>query len=755
MRGTAAFVSPGPAQSNIARWPVIYGSVGETEEGEMKRSWRFAAGSAAIAATAVVVALVGGRESAPLTSAPTAPLLSAPTGAASGGGSDFAATSDATFTAVEKLAPQAVTNVTPGYLSVRLRELPPVIGPILPRPEFVEPPGESYPSPPDRDFTDPVVQSTASPNVMPAATSFDGLQNQNNATLLNTSARPPDSEGDVGPNHYVEWINLVMRVYDKAGNPVTNAVAGNALFSGLPNTSLCNTQNNGDPLVVYDQLANRWVLSQFAFNGVNATTGAPQPPYEQCVAVSTTNDPTGTYCLYDFNVSNTAFNDYGKIGVWPDGYYFTFGMFAGGAAYSGPGAMVVERPQMIQAGCPAAKSAFYQITSSPLTNASVPEGLPSDVDGPNPPPPGRPNYFLFPAVTVSNNALELWKFQVVDWTPLVPVTSFTASSLITVPAYDPSINCTPTARHCVPQAGTTNKLDLVGNRLMYRLAYRNWGSNPPGSIPPNTESLVTNESVDANNPADHVGVRWYEIRDPNGTPTAYQAATYAPDADHRWMGSAAQDNDGNLAVAYTASGSIFPTPKYAGRLESDPVSQLSQGEATMFAPPGPAPVATGTAGDQRWGDYSHLGTDPIDDCTFWYISEYMTATNLSIDPPTVLRNWGTRFGHFVFPTCTRPTAVAVKSFMARWSGRRITVAWRTTSEGEVLGFNVYRSIKAGPFRKLNPRLIAAKHGGSARGATYSFVDRTVRRAETYTYRLQVVSPGGKRDWYGIGSAATG
>jgi hypothetical protein len=591
---------------------------------------------------------------------------------------------------------------------------------------------------------------------MPSSTSFDGMQNQDNATLSGTSARPPDSEGDVGPNHYVEWINLNIRIYDKTGTPLTAAVKGNSLFSGLPNTSLCNTQNDGDPLVVYDQLAGRWVLSQFAFNGVSPA-GTPQPPFEQCVAVSTTSDPTGTYCTYDFNVSNSAFNDYGKIGVWPDGYYFTFGMFAGGAAYSGPGAMVVERPQMLQAGCPAAKSAFYQIASSPLTNESVPEGLPSDVDGPNPPPAGSPNYFLFPAITPTNNNLELWKFHVVDWTPPVPVTTFAASSLITVPAYDPVVNCTPTARSCVPQAGTANKLDLVGNRLMYRLAYRNWGANPPAGIPANTESLVTNESVDANDPnPDHVAVRWYEIRDPGGSPTAYQASTYAPDSDHRWMGSAAQDHSGDLAVGYTKSGSVFPTPTYAGRLVSDPLNQLSQGEATMFSPPGPADFATNTAGDQRWGDYSHLGTDPIDDCTFWYVTEYMTTAVLSIDTATgIKRNWGTRIGHFAFPSCTPPTAVEVKSLTAHWRGKRVAIGWVASNEARIVGYNVYRSVAAGPFRKLNPLLITARHAGSTRGATYSLVDGAVRRGRTYTYRLQVVASNGKRDWYGVGTAASG
>ena len=332
------------------------------------------------------------------------------------------------------------------------------------------------------------------------------------------------------------------------------------------------------------------------------------------------------------------------------------------------------------------------------------------------------------------------------------MTTFSASSLITVPAYDPTITCTPTSRSCVPQAGTTNKLDLVGNRLMYRLAYRNWGPSPPGSIPPNTESLVTNETVDAG--TDHVAVRWYEIRSPNSSPTAYQASTYAPDADHRWMASAAQDGDGDLAVGYTASGSIFPTPKYAGRLEGDPINNLSQGEATFFAPPGPADFASGTAGDQRWGDYSHLAVDPLDDCTFWFINEYMTTTNLSFDPPTVKRNWGTRFGKFKFPNCLAPTAVAVRSFVANWTGKRVAVAWRTGTEARLLGFNVYRSVGAGPFRKLNRLLIRAKRSGTAGGGAYRLVDTAVKRSRTYTYRLQIVGTDGKRTWYGIGAAAT-
>jgi hypothetical protein len=708
----------------------------------MKRVIVLTAVSTAAVAVALAIVLSGGRASRPVQASAPAILPSAP-GVAAG-----VATAAAPASARRTGTLPAVTTITPGYLSVPLRDLPPVVGPIAPRPESDEPADETYPTHGRTGpFVDRAAQTTLAPDAMPAATSFDGLQNQDNVTLVGGSSRPPDSEGDVGPTQYVEWINVALRVYNKAGTPVTAAVAGNSIFSGLPANSLCRTTNSGDPLVTYDQLANRWVLSQFAF------TSSTQGPYEQCVAVSTTSDATGSYCLYDFTVSQTALDDYGKIGVWPDGYYFSFGMFPGGGAYAGPGAMVVERPKMIQAGCPAAKSSFYQIADS-----NHDEGLPSDVDGPNPPPAGRPNFYLFPNAT--EDGLELWKFSVVDWSPAVPQTTFVKNATdIPVTPFDETITCSPTSRHCVPQGSTTNKLDLVGFRFMYRLAYRNWGSSPPTGIPANTESLVTNESVDAG--TDHVGVRWYEIRDPNGTPTAFQQSTYAPDASHRWMGSAAMDHSGDLAIGFTASGpngagGIDPTPRYAGRLQSDPVNTLAQGEADLFAGPVyPVLVATVTAGDQRWGDYSHLTLDPVDDCTFWHINEYQTNAVLTpLDTGTgIKRNWGTRIGHFKFQSCTPPTAVVVKSLTARWLGRRVVVGWRTGSEAQVIGFDVYRSTNAGPFRKLNRLLVTAAHTGSGRGATYRLADPAVKRGNAYTYRLRIVTTDGKKSWFGIGAAA--
>jgi hypothetical protein len=218
------------------------------------------------------------------------------------------------------------------------------------------------------------------------------------------------------------------------------------------------------------------------------------------------------------------------------------------------------------------------------------------------------------------------------------------------------------------------------------------------------------------------------------------------------MGSAAMDRAGNLAVGYSFSGpepGNFPSLRYAGRLESDPLNQLAQGEATLFAGSGSqiAAIYVGLGGPSRWGDYSRLTVDPIDDCTFWYINEYYTSDQLEWFDGI----WHTRIGSFVFDQCLTSTAAKVKSFNARWRGRAVEVSWRTASEVDALGFEVHRSTGAGVFRKVSRSLIPAKN--AVRGAVYRFVDSKVRRGDTYTYRLRIVDRDGKRSWHGIGSAA--
>ena len=577
---------------------------------------------------------------------------------------------------------------------------------------------------------DPVLQPDVV-DVMPSPIqTFEGLSND--AFVV-----PPATEGDVGPNHYVEWINLQLAVFDKNGTKLYGPVPGNTVFTPLPGTTHpCETENAGDPLVHYDQFADRWVISQFS--GGSA-------PYYECVAVSVTASPLGQYCLYPFLASPNIFNDYPKMAVWPDAYYFTYAGFpdSGTPAFT-PQVQAVERDAMI--ACQPASSVYFDGTTNAALGASAGQRiLSADVDGPTLPPLGEPN----PHVMHDDvqNQVEFYEFHV-DWT--TPVNStFTKVTDLAVAAFDNGFTCnTPVqTRQCVPQAIVQNRIDNLATRLMYELNYRNFGTH---------QSLVVNQTVDVNDDdpndvADHSGIRWYELRNPHGTPTVFQQGTFAPDADHRFMDSAAMDRLGNLAVGYSFSGlQEFPSMRYAGREFDDPLGQLAQGEATMWQGSG-SQIAAGYIGvgaTSRWGDYSRLTVDPVDDCTFWYINEYYTSDQLEwIDAL-----WHTRIGSFKFANCTGPTAVKVSSFAARWRGRTIEVGWRTASEAEILGFNVFRRAGVRPFRKLNRTLIEAK-GGSAGAATYRIVDRAVRRAERYTYRLQVVSPSGKRNWYRIGSAA--
>ena len=357
-------------------------------------------------------------------------------------------------------------------------------------------------------------------------------------------------------------------------------VNSNTLWSGFGGG--CETNNDGDATVKYDRAADRWVISQFSVT----TT-----PYLQCVAVSTTGDPTGSYYRYAFDYGPAQFPDYPKLGVWPDAYYTTYNIFTNGATFAGAKVCAFDRTSMLT-GAPATQQCFD-------TDATHGGLLPSDLDGPTPPPAGSPNYVL----EFATNSLNMWRFHV-DWaTPA----NTTFGGPINIPVAAFSAACSGGGT-CIPQPGTNNRLDSLADRLMYRLAYRNFGDH---------ESLVVNHSVTA---SASVGVRWYEIRNPGGTPTVYQQSTYAPDATYRWMGSIAMDASGDIAMGYSASsGSLRPSIRYTGRLATDPLNTM-QAEATLITGTG---VQTGAL--HRWGDYSSMSVDPVDDCTFWYTNEYLAG----------------------------------------------------------------------------------------------------------------------------------
>src|SRR6266850_3847293 len=423
---------------------------------------------------------------------------------------------------------------------------------------------------------DPIRQQTMVPFTPVVGTSFEGLGAGQYG--FSVTSAPPDTNGAVGATQYVQWVNQSFAIFNKStGALIAGPTAGNALWSGFGGG--CQTNNDGDPIVVYDKAAQRWIFSQFSVS----TT-----PFLQCIAVSTTSDATGTYNRYSFQYNN--FDDYPKMGVWPDGYYETFNMFNGNT-FVGADACAYNRSAML-AGTTATQVCFQQ-------GSSVGGLLPSDLDGTTAPPTGSPNYMLY----FGTNNLNLFKFHVDFSTPAN--STFTGPTVINVAAFTPLCS----GGTCVVQPGTTQRLDSLADRLMYRLAYRNFATH---------ESLVTNHSVAVTGGG---GVRWYEIQNPSGTPSLAQQGTFAPDSSYRWMGSIATDQAGDMAVGYSvSSSSINPSIRYTGRLPSDP-SGTMEAEVNVVTGTG-----SQTGGLSRWGDYSALTVDPVDDCTFWFTTEYMKAT---------------------------------------------------------------------------------------------------------------------------------
>jgi len=438
-------------------------------------------------------------------------------------------------------------------------------------------------------------------NVLGVGNGFTGPQG-----AFTVQYAPPDTVGAVGATQYVQVVNTGLAVFDKSTKAaVYGPVPTSSLWSGFGGG--CETNNDGDATVVYDKAAGRWVISQFSVS----TT-----PYLQCVAVSKTSDATGGYYRYAFSYGNTQFPDYPKTGVWPDGYYTTYNIFNGNS-FGGAKLCAFNRSAMLS-GAAATQQCFQLSTSF----GGV---LPADLDGSTAPPVGAPNYML----NFGSNSLNLWKFHV-DWS--TPANT-SLSGPVNIPVAAFAAACS--GGTCIPQSGVNQKLDSLADRLMYRLAYRNFGTH---------ESLVVTHSVNPNGSskspkAQAAAVRWYELRSPGASPVVYQQSTYAPDSSFRWMGSVAMDKQGNMALGYSvSSSSLHPAVRYTGRLATDALSTM-EAETSLFAGAG-SQTGNNLA---RWGDYSAMTVDPSDDCTFWYTTEYI--------PSNGAFNWSTRIGSFKFAGC--------------------------------------------------------------------------------------------------------
>jgi hypothetical protein len=470
-----------------------------------------------------------------------------------------------------------------------------------------------------------IVQGSAIGDAMPApVANFEGVNNVNGVV-------PPDTQGDIGydpdtgTKYYVQWVNLSFQIWDVTdpAAPVSlyGPAAGNTLWAGTG--TICDYQNDGDPITLFDPLAKRWMMSQFAL-------GFPDD-FHQCIAVSATADPTGEWYLYDFLTSTTMMNDYPKFGVWPDGYYMTVNQFDGATfAWGGAAVAVFQRDAMLL-GQPALMI-YIDLGAVTKDYGGI---LPSDLDGPAP-LAGSPNYFMewddSTWLQDPQDTIRIWEFHT-DWDNPANTTFGLNASYdpnLLIPTSDVNPNLCAYDASCIPQPDTDIGLDALSDRLMYRLQYRNFGDY---------QTLLTNHSVDVDN-HDLAGVHWFELRDTGTGWDVFQQGVYAPDADNRWMGSLAMDDSGNIALGYSVSSStLYPSIRYTGRLAADPLGLLPQGETSLIEGSG-SQLTT----HSRWGDYSMMAVDPVDGCTFWFTTEYIETTGSA--------PWQTRIGSFKFPSCT-------------------------------------------------------------------------------------------------------
>src|ERR1043166_376409 len=461
-----------------------------------------------------------------------------------------------------------------------------------------------------------------------------------------TNSAPPDNEGAVGPNDYVQIVNGGgVRIFDKNGVPRGPAFKLSTLFAPLGGVAASN--DNGDGLVLYDRMANRWILSQFAFASVST------PPYHQPIAVSKTADPTGAYWAYDFITPGNDFPDYGKIGAWPDGYYFTDRQFTLGVTFNGFGVFAFDRAKMLVGD---SSATFIYFNAGPLLSNASSGMIPSDFNGLTPPPAGAPNVFSVftddAFVGDLSDALRLFDFHADFAVPMNSTFIERPESPLAVASFDSrnpdTTSGSPTNRADIEEpapAAAIDYLDTIGDRLMFRMQYFNRGG---------TETLTSCHTVNAGTiPAPGIlptpdefraGTRYYILQktSPGAPYSVLEQATFSPDTNERWMGSTAVDNQGNLGVGYSLSSlSVMPSLAYAGRLATDPPGGLAQGEPTML--PG---TVFKTETSNRWGDYSSMCLDPADDATFWFASEYYATTGTF--------GWHTRIGSFKFPGTTAP-----------------------------------------------------------------------------------------------------
>jgi hypothetical protein len=421
---------------------------------------------------------------------------------------------------------------------------------------------------------------------------------------------PPDTDGDAGLSHYMQVVNCRFAVYDKNGTLLMGPNNSNTIFIGLPHNT-----NDGDAILLYDENADRWLFSQFGIPNY------PNGPFYENVAISQTNDPTGTWYRYQYTYS--VMPDYPKLAVWGDGYYMTIRRFASGSGnWLGPAAVAMDRTKML-AGDPTAGMVMFNLPST----SEGPQAADCDSDFP---PAGTPCPVAY-LTSTPTATVTLYDFHV-DWgTPAN--STFTLASTIEISPFSYF-----TYGSFISQKNTSQKLDAMsGKRIMFRMPFRKFNDH---------WSMLLNTTVKVSNIA---GIRWMELRNVSGVWSLYQEGTYSPDANHRWMGSIAMDASGNIALGYSISSSaMFPSIRYTGRLNGDPPGVMTLAEKGIINGSG-----SQTSSDGRWGDYSAMAADPAENGKFWYTQEYYAATSST--------NWNTRVGSFRLGSAIPPATTTIQN----------------------------------------------------------------------------------------------
>lgn len=517
------------------------------------------------------------------------------------------------------------------------------------------------------------------------APSTEKTLNQNWAAMGYTSVSPADPSVDVGPNHVVQMINgssgAYIRVYSKTGTPLSTQVYFDN-FMGMPGGA-------GDPIVLYDERANRWVLTEFSNTGNNMH-----------VAISTTPDPTGSYYTYTFN-SPSGFPDYPKYSIWDDEYIIT--------ANVGSNDIYALNRTNLLAGTATPAQMF---TQSNYGTIGFQAATPVSLNGTTLPPSGAPAMVMRMRddawTGVSTDALEIWNVNI-NWANSA-LSTFTQNIVLPIAAYESEL-CGYTSFSCIDQPGSNTNLDPLREVLMNRIHYRNFGTH---------ESIVCCHVADVNG-ADRAGIRWYELRRTGGTGgtwSIYQQGTYSPDAHNRWMPTIGISESGNIGLAYNVSSStVYPSLRYTGRRECDPLNQMTEPETVIIA-------GTSPNGSNRYGDYNAMGCDPSDGETFYMTGMYNTASN-----------WSTRIAAFDIPICVSAPEVAFDN--ASYTADESAATTALTACIDYYTINVPISIGMAPSQNANIT-ITVTGGTATQGLDYSLVNTSfVLNGANLTQTVQV------------------